>query len=724
MPIANRDHPHRIQWPLTPTQVEWMDDMFDRLFRGQHAVATVAGESIVTGEIPTGTVDGSNTLFYTAANYSGLTVYLNGVRQRITDDYTETYANAFTFVTAPTTGDVVTVDYGVASGVSVPTPAGAGAASSVRGSTQVSGQALSRVNDINVTLTFTSGTPLTALLRSVEMTLGWLGQLGLDRGGTNASMTPVNGGLVYSTGSALAIGAAGSIGQIVRSGGAGAPTWSTATYPATAATSGAYLRADGTNWITSTLTLPNAASTGDLPYATGANTLGMRTIGSTGETLTVSGGVPVWAPTVAATTTITDDTTTNATMYPAWVTASSGNLPLKVTSTKLTFNPSTGTLTTGPLSATTGTFSSTLDVTGTSALGDVATLTRALAANTGGDGYVARNTMAATSGNQRYSPRVHWTGQGWKTDATAASEAVDAIAELRPVQGAAHPAGLLVWAGAINGGSYADLLSVGFSNAISTTVTVTQATAGTGNFSRLALANDNGSRGFITVLSSTFTTAAFNKADGLAIAATGTGGMAIASTNASADIDIYTANVIRGKFSRGGNWVFGALATDPSSGSAGVVFQDATAFSGMASGTAGLYGDNDGTTTSVFGISQSGVITQLSGKLGYATSAGGTVTQSTSKATAFTLSKVTGQITTAADALGADTSVSSTWTNTTIAATDIVAISHVSGGTVGAYAFNVACGAGSATLTITNRSTGSLSEALVLGFVVLKGVTS
>lgn len=47
----------------------------------------------------------------------------------------------------------------------------------------------------------------------------------------------------------------------------------------------------------------------------------------------------------AVNTAVTDDTTTNATMYPTWVTATTGNLPQKVTSTKLSFNPSTGTLT-------------------------------------------------------------------------------------------------------------------------------------------------------------------------------------------------------------------------------------------------------------------------------------------------------------------------------------------------------------------------------------------
>ena len=41
---------------------------------------------------------------------------------------------------------------------------------------------------------------------------------------------------------------------------------------------------------------------------------------------------------------ITDDTTTNATMYPVWVTTTTGNLPAKTASTKLSFNPSTGAL--------------------------------------------------------------------------------------------------------------------------------------------------------------------------------------------------------------------------------------------------------------------------------------------------------------------------------------------------------------------------------------------
>jgi hypothetical protein len=110
--------------------------------------------------------------------------------------------------------------------------------------------------------------------------------------------------------------------------------------------------------------------------------------------------------------------------------------------------------------------------------------------------------------------------------------------------------------------------------------------------------------------------------------------------------------------------------------------------------------------------------------LGFYTGAGGMVTQLTTKATAFTLSKMCGQITLAADALAANTIVSATWTNSLIAATDVVIINHKSVGTIGAYTFNVACGSPTSTLYIRNNTSGSLSEALVLNFVVIKGVTS
>jgi hypothetical protein len=112
------------------------------------------------------------------------------------------------------------------------------------------------------------------------------------------------------------------------------------------------------------------------------------------------------------------------------------------------------------------------------------------------------------------------------------------------------------------------------------------------------------------------------------------------------------------------------------------------------------------------------------GKQGYTTGSGGTVTQLTSKATAVTLSKPTGQITLNNAALAADTTVSFTLTNTIIEAGDILILNHISGGTAGSYLLNAQSAAGSASINVRNITTGSLSEAIVIAFAVIKAVVA
>ena len=111
-------------------------------------------------------------------------------------------------------------------------------------------------------------------------------------------------------------------------------------------------------------------------------------------------------------------------------------------------------------------------------------------------------------------------------------------------------------------------------------------------------------------------------------------------------------------------------------------------------------------------------------KAGYITGEGGTVTQATSKSTAVTLSKKCGQITMHNASLAADTTVSFTLTNSTIAATDLLVLNHVSGGTAGSYLLNAQAGAGSASINVRNITAGSLGEAIVIGFAVVKAVTA
>ncbi|HYN54404.1 MAG TPA: hypothetical protein VES38_06840 [Methylotenera sp.] len=111
--------------------------------------------------------------------------------------------------------------------------------------------------------------------------------------------------------------------------------------------------------------------------------------------------------------------------------------------------------------------------------------------------------------------------------------------------------------------------------------------------------------------------------------------------------------------------------------------------------------------------------------IGYATGAGGTVTQATNKSTGVTLNKTCGQITMNNAALAAATTVSFTLTNSAITGTDLIIPNIVSGGTVGSYTVTIsAIAAGSCQISLRNETAGSLSEAVVLGFAIVKSVTA
>jgi hypothetical protein len=121
-----------------------------------------------------------------------------------------------------------------------------------------------------------------------------------------------------------------------------------------------------------------------------------------------------------------------------------------------------------------------------------------------------------------------------------------------------------------------------------------------------------------------------------------------------------------------------------------------------------------------------GDITTTGGKIGYATGAGGTVTQLVSKTTGVTLNKLTGQITLFAGTnINAGRSITFVLTNSFISAGDLLVVNHVSGGTAGIYqtsACNIVNGA--ANITVSNVSGGGEAAALVIGFAVIKAVTS
>ena len=100
--------------------------------------------------------------------------------------------------------------------------------------------------------------------------------------------------------------------------------------------------------------------------------------------------------------------------------------------------------------------SSKLDVTTTS-LGTTQTETSGLA---------LVNTTAASVGAQQISPAVRWSGNGWKTNATAGSQAVDFRSYVLPVQGTTNPTGRWLLEASINGGAYSERFGIGNSGQV------------------------------------------------------------------------------------------------------------------------------------------------------------------------------------------------------------------------------------------------------------------
>lgn len=102
-------------------------------------------------------------------------------------------------------------------------------------------------------------------------TITGITDLALADGGTGASLTASNGGILYSTATVLAVLAGtATAGQMLRSGASGAPSWSTATYPDT-------------------------TTINQLLYSSSGNTVAGLATANTAALVTSSSGVPAFA---------------------------------------------------------------------------------------------------------------------------------------------------------------------------------------------------------------------------------------------------------------------------------------------------------------------------------------------------------------------------------------------------------------------------------------------
>ncbi len=111
--------------------------------------------------------------------------------------------------------------------------------------------------------------------------------------------------------------------------------------------------------------------------------------------------------------------------------------------------------------------------------------------------------------------------------------------------------------------------------------------------------------------------------------------------------------------------------------------------------------------------------------IGYSAGAGGAVTQATNKSTGVTLNKLCGTITMNGAALAAAAIVTFTVTNSTVAATDVIHAQHDTVGAIGGYTImpNTSA-AGSFKISVRNNTAGSLSEAIVIRFAVIKAAVT
>jgi len=158
------------------------------------------------------------------------------------------------------------------------------------------------------------------------------GVLPLSSGGTNGSLTAVAGAIVYSSGSAMELSVAGTLGQVLTSSGAGAPTWAAAGVTSVAASggttgmtfSGSPITTSGTLTLAGTLVVANGGTgattftANNVLLGNGTSALQVVAPGTSGNVLTSNG--TTWAST-APTAFVYPDAGIAVSTGSAWVTS-------------------------------------------------------------------------------------------------------------------------------------------------------------------------------------------------------------------------------------------------------------------------------------------------------------------------------------------------------------------------------------------------------------------
>lgn len=230
-------------------------------FAGWDANLNLSANSFIAGYATTATAATTTTLVASSANQQYFT---GSTTQTVLLPVTSTLALGQSFRIVNNSSGIVTVQSSGANTI----------------------QAMAANTTLLVTCILTSGTSAASWSAFYSLSSAITVPVSLANGGTGASLTASNGGLVYSTGSVLAIlaGTATAL-QIPLSGASSAPSWSTMTYLATI----------GINQI---------------PFASSANILGVISAVNSAVMVSSAGGVPSMSTVLPAGITMTSDPST------------------------------------------------------------------------------------------------------------------------------------------------------------------------------------------------------------------------------------------------------------------------------------------------------------------------------------------------------------------------------------------------------------------------------
>ena len=311
-------------------------------------LGTMSTQSASSVSITGGAIDGTTLGATTASTVRGTTItattQFTGAGTGLTGTATSLNigGNAATATTASATTTAVTFNNAGAGGVSGSTfngataltvsyntigaPSTTGSGASGTWAIGISGNAATVTNGVYTTGSYSNPTWITSISGSIVS------------GAVSTATTATN----------IAGGTAGALAYNTASGTTTFLALGTTNYVLTAGATSPQYVAQSTLSVgsaTSATTATNLAggAAGYIPYQSASSTTSFLSAGTSGQVLTSGGsGAPTWsAPT--AVTTVTDDTTTNATRYPLFANQTSGTTTNEYTSsTKLQFNPSTG----------------------------------------------------------------------------------------------------------------------------------------------------------------------------------------------------------------------------------------------------------------------------------------------------------------------------------------------------------------------------------------------